>query len=111
MPNDPFGLMHTALIGPAFSLLTPSAVLFHGWSTNQDHPEAGATRVSGSVQATAVPLLSQWAGLPPYTEPPFDPHGPHGGWKHAGIYPQERPPIPPNTMGPNILAAIQDSPA
>src|ERR1700730_2333727 len=35
MPNDPFGLIQTALLGPAFSLLTPSGVLFHGWGTGQ----------------------------------------------------------------------------
>src|SRR5258707_14492039 len=39
MPNDPFGLMQTALIGPAFSLLTPSAVLFRGWGADLGRTE------------------------------------------------------------------------
>jgi RHS repeat-associated protein len=108
MPNDPFGLMQTALIGPAFSLLTPSAVLFHGWSTNQDQPDAGAARVSGSIETAAVPPEDSWTGLPPYQEPPFDPHAPHGGWKHAGMYPEEGPTLPPSTVTPGSAGALED---
>ncbi|MFL5242523.1 MAG: SBBP repeat-containing protein [Gemmataceae bacterium] len=110
MPNDPFGLMQTALLGPAFSLLTPSAVLFHGWSSNTDQADAGAVRVSGSTSTPTAPSDDRWMELLPYQERPRfeDPHTPHGGWNHAGIYPEEGPIIPPSTMASGSSGALEN---
>jgi hypothetical protein len=43
--------LQTALLGPAFSLLTPSGVLFHGWGAGQADSVSAPAPVAGTIPA------------------------------------------------------------